>query len=194
MESHVRIDEGVKRGPRPPSNPHQAPAKRPDGQSSTIPAGLDPDHVLELYLTAETTSEIAAQLGVRRHTLVRWLRAQRPEQWKQVQAVRAMCRKDDGENGVAVACDALSLARARELLRAGQWELERLDRDYAPQQHITLELTGDLGERLMRARERTVEGEVVRIGQGAAQQVAEDGVAAEQQIASHNDVSCTSET
>jgi len=180
MESHVRIDEGVKRGPR---NQRSTPIKPQDGQSAVIPADLDPDAVLDLYLTAETTSSIAVQLGVRRHTLVRWLRAQRPEQWKSAQAIRALIRKEDGEDGLQAARDALSLARAREQLRAGQWELERLDREYAVQQHVTVELTGDLGDRLRRSRERVVDGEVVRIGQDAAQQVTDQGVAGAQQNA-----------
>lgn len=60
------------------------------------------------------------------------------------------------------ASDALSLARAREQLRSAQWDLERVfSRIFGPKQELTIELTGDLGERLRRARERVIEGETV---------------------------------
>lgn len=156
---HVRIDEGVKRGPQ---RIRRLPNRRnEDGQVEAIPPDLDPDGVLQLYLASHTTSHIAKELGVRRSSLVAWLREQRPEQWRQVQQVRAFLTKEDGQEAVEDAADPFGLARARELLRAGQWDLERLDKDYAPQQHITVELTGDLGDRLRRARERVIEGEVV---------------------------------
>ena len=132
----TRIDRGVKRGPR---NPHKAPTRRPEHKVGTIPPNLDPDSVLDRYLTESTTSQIAYDYGVSRKTLVRWLVEQRPEQWKKIQVIRALCRKEDGDEGIEVACDALSLARAREQLRSGQWDLERLDsKNYAPKQEVTV--------------------------------------------------------
>lgn len=131
---HQRIDEGVKRGAR---HPHKRPAKRPEHNGS-IPADLNPDAVLERYLTESTTSQIAYEYGVNRKTLVGWLLEHRPLQWKRVQVIRAMCRKDDGNEGIEVSCDAFSLARAREMVRSGQWDLERLDAsNYGPKQEVT---------------------------------------------------------
>ena len=35
--------------------------------------------------------------------------------------------KEDGNEGLETAADALTLARARELVKSAQWDLERLD-------------------------------------------------------------------
>ena len=137
-ESHVRIDEGIKRGPRKPQDkPRRSP--KPDLGTWVIPEGLTPQTVLERYWTEESTSQIAGQYGLSRKALVRWLREQCPIEWKQVQIARALCRKDDGDEGLEVACDALSLARAREQLKSAQWDLERLDHtNYGMKQEVTV--------------------------------------------------------
>lgn len=103
-----------------------------------IPDNLDPREVLDLYLTEDTTSQIAKNLGVRRRTLVGWLKQTVPDEWKRVQIVRALCRKEDGDDGIETARTGLALARAREQLKSGQWDLERLDSsNYGPKQEIT---------------------------------------------------------
>ena len=124
MEATKRIDKGIKRGPRNKQNPISPKA---DLGTWVIPPGLNPKEVLDRYLTAETTGQIAAQYGLSRKALVRWLRQEVPEEWKSVQIIRALCRKDDGDEGLEVASDALSLARAREQLKSAQFDLERLD-------------------------------------------------------------------
>ena len=137
-EAHIRIDEGIKRGPRYKHKPPKHPGVMSQGLTQ-IPEDLNPDTVLERYLTEETTSQIAVEYGISRKTLVRWLIKERPEQWKQVQIVRALCRKEQGNEGIEYACDALSLARAREMLRSGQWDLERLDsNNYGQKQEVTV--------------------------------------------------------
>ena len=140
-ESHIRIDEGIKRGPKAAKTRQDRIRRspKPDLGSWVIPEGLTPQRVLERYWTEESTSQIAGQYGLSRKALVRWLREQCPEEWKQVQVVRALCRKDDGDDGLEVACDALSLARAREQLKSAQWDLERLDsKNYGVKQEVTV--------------------------------------------------------
>lgn len=45
---------------------------------------------------------------------------------------------EEAEEGLDCACDALSLARERERLKASQWTAERLDAaNYGPKQEIT---------------------------------------------------------
>lgn len=127
-----RIDKGIKRGPRIRNGKPTNPSDPADLGTWQIPANLDPDEVLQRYLTDSTTSQIAKQYGLSRKALTSWLRKQRPAQWRQAQILRALCTKEDAETGLATAPDALSLARARELLRAGQWELQCLDPDYQP--------------------------------------------------------------
>lgn len=141
MEAHVRIDEGVKRGPRKRASV----ARRRDPETDRvegIPAHLNAEQVLELYLSEKTTSHIAEQLGVKRKTLVAWLRQQAPERWKQVQVVRALIRKEDADDTLdSGSIDALILARTRERLRSAQWDLERLDSPtFGPKQEVTVDV------------------------------------------------------
>lgn len=120
-----RIDYGIPRGPKGRAKlPHR---RNPEGIAEAIPAGLNVDAVLQRYLSAPTSSTIARELGVRRSTLTKWLRDTAPEKWKAVQVIRADLRKEDGDEGIYGARDALELARARELLKSAQWDLERLD-------------------------------------------------------------------
>lgn len=135
-----------------------------------IPPNLAPQEVLDRYLTEQTTSQIAASYGVARKSMVAWLRETCPEEWKNVQVIRALLKKEDADEALEAAADALSLARARELLRSGQWDLERLDsRNYGQKQEVTMTVQTDFGERLRRARERVIEGEKVPLAPDVAQ-------------------------
>jgi hypothetical protein len=108
------------------------------GMMQAIPADLDPKYVLDLYLQHPTTSGIAAQLGVRRSSLTLWLRERCPEDWRNVQIARALIRKEDADEGLETSKSHLQLARAREMLRSGQWDLERLDSaNYGQKQEVT---------------------------------------------------------
>lgn len=133
---YQRIDKGIKR-----TYQHKPVSPKADLGTWVIPEDLDPYEVLDRYLAESTTSNIAAQYGLSRKALVKWLRTTLPEAWHQVQIVRALCRKDDGDEGIEGAADALSLARAREMLKSGQWDLERLDsKNYGIKQEVTHEL------------------------------------------------------
>jgi len=137
-EAHIRIDEGIKRGRRPPKYPQPKVSRPAEGQLWTIPVNLDPDQVLTEYLVAKSTSGIAAKYGIRRAALTRWISQQRPKEWREVQVIRALCTKEDGQEGIYDARTALHLARGRELLKSAQWDLERLDStNYGQKQEIT---------------------------------------------------------
>ena len=88
----------------------------------------DPKEVLDRVLNEESTREIAASFGVTRSALNQWLLATAETDWKAAQYIRAAKRKDEAEDEIDAATDALSLARAREKLRAAQWDLERVCR------------------------------------------------------------------
>jgi len=129
---HVRIDEGIKRVRK------SVPKRRnPEtGAVQAIPDGLKPEEVLKRYLSEETTSKIAQSYGVTRKSLVAWLRDVAPDEWRRVQLIRAHDRKEMGNEGLEEASDAISLARSREIVRSAQWELQALDVDYQPKQHV----------------------------------------------------------
>ena len=137
LRENIRIDKGVKR----PRYKHKLVSPKADLGTWKIPDGLDPDEVLAEYLAASTTSSIAARYNLSRKALVGWLREKRPEQWKHVQVLRALIQKEDSEEGLEIAHDALSLARARELLRASQFSLERLDsQTWGQKQELTVQV------------------------------------------------------
>ena len=175
-EAHIRIDEGIARGPKPKKQrialqrPKQAQTENASEStqlSPIIPANLDPNEVLQRYLAERHTSGIAESYGVTRRNLVRWLREVAPEQWKQVQIVRAITFHEDGQEGLESAEDALALARAREIVKSGQWTLERLDSEnYGPKQEVkhSGSITFSHALQAISARRLTGDG-----GNGAAQ-------------------------
>ena len=137
---HQRIDEGLPRKPKRRNGKITHPSNPADLGTWVIPTDLDPDAVLQQYLSESTTAHIASQYGLSRKALTRWLRQQRPNEWREIQALRAFCTKEDAQTGLTIAPDALSLSRARELLRSAQFDLQALDPDWRPKQ----ELSGNL--------------------------------------------------
>ena len=105
-----------------------------------IPPDLNPHEVLQRYLTEATTSQIAGQYGLSRKALVKWLRSTVPTEWKEIQLIRAHANLEQGEDGIEDAeasQSAISLACTRERIKAAQWRLQSLDKDYHPKQEIT---------------------------------------------------------
>jgi hypothetical protein len=111
----------------------------------------NPNDVLNRVLNEESTKDIAASLGVTRSALNQWLLSTAEEQWKAAQVIRAYKRKEEAEDEMDTAQDALSLARAEKRLKAAQWDLERVCRriygqDVTPDQlgrvSITLNISG----------------------------------------------------
>jgi len=88
----------------------------------------DPKEVLSQILQEVSITDIAASFGVTRSALNQWLLETSETQWKTAQFIRAYKRKEDAEEDLESAADALSLSRARERLRAAQWDLERVCR------------------------------------------------------------------
>lgn len=159
---HIRIDDGIKRGPR--KIPQRMGIKKRDpvnGQAlAVMPADLKPATVIDRYLEDERTADIAESYGVKRSRLNQWLLTNCNDEWKAAQIARAVTAHEDAKDSLQAACDPLSLGRAREQLRAAQWELERLyARMFGQQSHVTIENVGDLGDKLRRARERSIDSE-----------------------------------
>jgi hypothetical protein len=111
---------------------------------------VNPDEVLRRVLNEESTKDIAASLGVTRSALNQWLLNTAEEKWKAAQVIRAHKRKEEAEDEMDTATDALSLARARERLKAAQWDLERVCRriygqDVTPDQLGRVSITLNIG-------------------------------------------------
>lgn len=89
---------------------------------------VDPKAVLDRYLAGETGPQIAQSLGVTKQALSHWLSRTAEDEWRSAQFVKAFNRKEEAEDAIESAANALDLARAREKLRAAQWDLERVCR------------------------------------------------------------------
>ncbi len=121
--SHVRIDEGIARGPRTPHTLTPRPAyQRRNGSLAKADAAA----VSQRYLRDENTAVIAESLAVHRSTVNQWLLRTCEDEWKGAQVARAITALEQAKDDLAIASDALALARAREQMRCAQWELERL--------------------------------------------------------------------
>ena len=93
-----------------------------------IPKDLKPTDILPRLLADERMADIAASLHVTRSALNMWFLETCEDDWKKVQVARAITRKEGAEDALDSAPDPLSLARARERLKAAQWDLERICR------------------------------------------------------------------
>ena len=109
--------------------------------TQNLPALRDekPEAILRRYLSDESTTAIAADYGVTRQALGQFLLKHAESEWKDAQVARAIGRKEAAEENLdkigtqIQTADReqrerlqLSLAHAREQLRAAQWDLERV--------------------------------------------------------------------
>jgi len=156
-ESHIRIDDGIKRGPRKPKTTLEA-TRAPYTVALRPLHHLDPaerqsiaNSVLDRYINGEQVAKIAPDHNVSDVTIYALLLRENQEAWKDVQTARALARLERAQDDLATAPDALSLARARELVRSAQWELERLlNRLYAQKQELTGKDGGPLQVQIVR--------------------------------------------
>jgi hypothetical protein len=137
-------------------------ATLPDSQRAEIA-----NHVLERYIHGEQVADIAKELQTSDVTVYALLIREHEATWADIQKARALARLERHTKSLEVAPTPLSLARHRELVRAAQWELERLfNRIYGHKQEVTVQINHDLGEHLRKARER-VQGRVIDMPQGS---------------------------
>ena len=167
-ESHVRIDEGIKKGPRRKRNA-RPPTRRPSKPTNDKQLALaDPQQVLQRYLNGETSNQIAESFGCTRQALGYFLRKTAPEPWQEAQIVLAIERKEQAEDEIGSAPDPLSLARAREQLRGAQWDVERVfNRIYGVKQEIAHTGTVTVTHALQAIAERR-QGQLSRNADAAA--------------------------
>lgn len=125
---------------------------------------VNPLAVVQRYLGGEKIKDMASQYRVNKISLYHFLLRHCPEEWMAAQKAKAFAMKEQGEELIVDAEDPLELGKGREQLRAGQWDLERVDRkNYGRDEQININLSIDRGERLRRAWERVgqvIEGEV----------------------------------
>ena len=154
---HVRIDEGQKR----PRKKTPAPMQHRPGTgrfAPKLPENLDDTAIFERIAAGERPSDIAKSLGVTPAAL--YIRYRGNAAYQQARYAGTGVRIDCAEAELEAAPDPLSLARAREVHRAVAWRASVEHPDaWGDKRHVTVELTGDLGDKLRRAKERVIEGE-----------------------------------
>lgn len=151
---HVRADEGIERGPRKP------PAKWPDRKpaiSGKLGPDFNPEIILTRYLQGELLADIAVDLGVSETALnYHLLKPDIREAWREAQVAVSLTDYQEAKSVVKSSPDALSLARAREIARFSQFDLERLEpKLFGQKQELTLTHTvpGDVLKELAALRQ-----------------------------------------
>ena len=86
---------------------------------------VTPAEILDQYYSDISTADIAEKYGVTRQRLGQYLIKNAPAEWQEAQVMRALAAKEKAEDDLAASVDALSLSRAREQLKAQQWNLEK---------------------------------------------------------------------
>ena len=163
--AHRRIDEGILRGPRKKPGPPRTSPRRNNGQFlPQLPN--DPQSIskaLEDYCNGATLLQIAQTHGVTRQAVYGWLLGELGGEQHSALVTRALtARIARGDEQLDTADNPLDLQRGREQARNARLDLERRRSAlYGQKQDIRIEHVGDLGDRLRRARERVIEGEVV---------------------------------
>ena len=101
-------------------------AKRPMGNLPAERRAEIADQVLDRYMQGEQVANMASEYETSDVTIYALLLRERQDDWAAIQQARALARLERAQEQLRTAPDALSLARARELVRSAQWELERL--------------------------------------------------------------------
>jgi len=136
----------------------QVPAEADNGSLAlTLP------EIVRRYASGESVQTLAAETGVHRATLYRWMLAGVGDvQYHDLVTRCLVQRVADADRALAAAREPCDIARAREVARFARMDLERRRPAlYGQQQRLMLEVGPDLGEVLLRAKSRVVEGAVV---------------------------------
>lgn len=83
--------------------------------------------ILARYEAGETMQQIGESYGLTKSTQIyRLLIAENPELYREYQAAKTLHRLEAATEALEGAADGIGVARAREQIRAAQWELERV--------------------------------------------------------------------
>lgn len=136
---------------------------------------------LERYAQGVSIQVVAKEAGLTRAIIYRWMLAHAGPEYEDI-VTRALVRRiAEADERMEAAEGPVDIARAREQARFARMDYERRRPAlYGQRSHVTVETVGDLGDRLRRAREREIQGEVVSEQHDAAQQLPELAVASAQ--------------
>lgn len=117
------------------------------------------------YLT-----DIAKDLGLATHSAISNYLSHDPE-YVAARLAGTKVRLEQRERELQDAPDSVTVARARELLSHARWRAEReFPEHWGQHNRLTVEHSGDLGDRLRRAKERVIDGTAQQVTDDAGQQ------------------------
>jgi hypothetical protein len=133
-------------------------------------AEKQPRKALERIKAGEGLRSIGKSLGLSQEGVRKWLLREVGPEYAEMQTDGLIQRVVDADRKLEAASDAVDIARAREMARFARMDLERRRPHlYGQRTHVTVEQVGDLAEKLRRARERVIDGEVERVPEVTAQ-------------------------
>jgi hypothetical protein len=116
-------------------------------------ANIDDDAILDRIKAGEYATVIAEELGVDPSAL--YHRYAHLQEYRQARELGAEVRLETAEREIEGAPDPFRLARAEKKHKAIAWRIEReFPARWGQTKHLIVENVGDLGDRLMRARDR----------------------------------------
>ena len=138
---HVRIDEGVKRGPRKKPGPKPSSPRRNNGQFLPVLPN-EPEAIaraLQDYCNGATLQDLAEQHGVSRQAVYGWLLGELGGEQHSALVTRALtARIAKGDEMLDGADNPLDLQRGREQARNARLDLERRRASlYGQKQEVT---------------------------------------------------------
>lgn len=137
MEANLRIDKGIRRGPRTPRNARDPVTKRFLPINGTQAAAIEQrDQIIGRLASGELLRDIAASLDVHPAAISQYLAGD--EQYKAARESGIEQQLERWQEQIEKAEDPLNLARGREGFRAAAWRAEReFPRRWGIKQEIT---------------------------------------------------------
>jgi transposase-like protein len=159
---YQRIDKGQSRRKYPAITPKSSgiTTHRPLRSFSNERRAQIAAEVLTRYAHGEQVSQMAPEFETSDVTLYALLLHDHELEWKDLQTSRALARLERENINLQTAQDPLSLARARELVRSAQWELERLlNRIFGQKQEVTHTIKPEFNVILKQQDKTAIDGE-----------------------------------
>ena len=126
--------------------------------------------LLERIAEGEYVTDIAKDLGLTTPAAVSKYLSHDPD-YIAARLSGTKVRLEKWERELEAADDNVKVARARELLSHARWRAEReFPEHWGQHNRLTVEHSGDLGDRLRRAKERVIDGAAQVVSEDAPQQ------------------------
>ena len=155
-----------------PAQKPEAGKKRYPRPNRAKPAAIrHKESLLQRIADGEYVTDIAKDIGLTTPAAVSKYLSHDPD-YVAARLSGTKVRLEKWEKELEAATDNVKVARARELLSHARWRAEReFPEHWGQHNRLTVEHSGDLGDRLRRAKERVIDGAVQRVDDAAVPQI-----------------------